>query len=187
MRVLCIVGMPCSGKTTVSNIAREMGIFTVATGNIVREEIQRRGLTYNEVNDFKIAEWFHEYGRERELMRRIVDKIIEANHPDPIVIEGLRSSKQINELKKRLWGEKLFILAVHASPKLRWEREKNRPRFNHKGYRNVKLRDKRELSLGSGDLIVMADYMIVNNGSLEEFKETVKNKLIEILNINEKR
>lgn len=175
--------MPGSGKTTVANVAKDLGIFTITTGDIIREEIKRRGLEYNETNDQKIGDWFHKYGRERELMRRVIDKIITANHPDPIVIEGLRSPEQINELKKRLWREKLSILTVHCSPNLRREREKNRPRFNKKGYRHIIMRDKRELSRGLGNLIAMADYVVINDKSLEEFKRTVKDKLIKILNI----
>lgn len=178
--------MPASGKTLVAEVAKEMGIFTLSTGDIVREETQRRDMTYNEMNERKVAEWFHEHGRERELMRRIIDKIIQANHPDPIVLEGLRSPEQINELKKRLWGEKISIIAVHASPRVRWERERIRPRFDHKGYVDTKLRDRTELSHGLGDLIAMADYVIVNDKSLREFKRIVKDKLIEVLNISKR-
>ena len=41
--------------------------------------------------------------------------------------------------------------------------------------------------LGLPELIAMADYMIVNNRSLSEFRKTVKDKLIQILNISVKR
>ena len=124
--------------------------------------------------------------RVKESIPGIVDKIIEAKHPDPIVIEGLRSPKQVDELKKRLWGEKLSVLAVHSSPNLRWEREKKRPRFGEKPYRFIKMRDRQELSYGLGSLIAMADYIVINDGSLRDFKKTVKDKLIEILNISER-
>lgn len=186
MRILVIIGMPASGKTSIAETAKELGIFTISTGDIVREEIKRRGMDYNEASDKEISEWFHEYGRERELMRRIVDKIVETGNPDSIVIEGFRSLYQINELKKRVWGEKISILAVHAPPQVRWERERMRARFDHKGYRNVRARDERELSFGVGELIAMADYVVINDSSLEKFKQTVKNKLIEILNIKER-
>jgi len=187
MRILLIVGMPCSGKTIVTKTAKELGIFTLSTGDIVREEIKKRGLPYTEKTDREVREWFYEYGRERQLMRIIIDKIIGAKHPDPIVIEGLRSPKQIDELKKRLWGEKVSIMAVHSPPEIRWKRERTRPRFDNKGYRNVKQRDQIELSHGLSDLIALSDYILVNNGSLDRFKKTVKDKLIEILNISEKR
>jgi len=183
MKLLIIIGMPGSGKTIAAKQAKKIGLFTIATGDIIREEVMNRGLLYNENTDQEISEWFHKYGRERELMRRIVDKIIEAGHPDPIVIDGLRSPDQINELKKRLWGEKIYILAIHSCTELRYKREKARPRFNGKPYRNIRKRDERELEQGLGNMIAMADHIIVNDTSLEQFKNTVKDKLIKILNI----
>lgn len=187
MKVVCVVGMPGSGKTTVAKVAESMNIFTITTGNIIREEIKRRGLEYTEANDRKMAAWFHQYGKERELIRRVVDKILDSGSPDPILIEGLRSPEQINELKKRLRGEELSILAVHCSPELRYKREKSRPRFVKDGYRFIKRRDRDELAKGLGNLIVMADYMIVNDKSFKSFKQTVKDKLIQVLNIKRKR
>jgi len=181
MEVLIIVGMPRSGSSTAAKVARDLGIFTISMDDIIREEIMRRALPNTERTYREMREWFHEYGRERELMRRIVDKIINAKNPERIVIEGFTTPEQINELKKRLWGERIYILAIHSPPKIRWEREKTM--VAEKPYRFVKMRDRLELSRGLGHLVAMADYIIVNDGSLEEFKERVKHKLIEILNI----
>ncbi len=185
MRILCVIGMPGSGKTIVSDKAKQLGIFTLTTGDIVREEMQRQGIIYTEKNEREMSEWF--YKNRRELMRRIVDKITNAGNPDPIVIEGFRSPIQIQDLKDRLHGEKVSILAIHTSPELRWNREKERPRYDGKGYRNIKERDKMEIEMGLPELIAMADNMIVNDGSLTEFRTTVKDKLIELLNIDVKR
>ncbi len=44
-----------------------------------------------------------------------------------------------------------------------------------------------EIEMGLTELIAMADHMIVNNKSILEFRKTVKDKLIEILNIVVKR
>jgi len=185
MRILCIVGMPASGKTIISDKVKQLGIFTLTTGDIVREEMQRKGIIYTENNERKISKWF--YKNNRELMRRIIDKITEANNPDPIVIEGFRSPKQIQELKDRLHGEEISILAVHTSPEIRWKREKERRRYHGEGYRNIKERDKMEIEMGLPELIIMADHMLVNNLSLSDFRKTVKDKLIEVLNIDVKR
>ena len=185
MRILCIVGMPGSGKTIVSDKTKQLGIFTLTTGDIIREEMQRKGIIYTEKNEREMSEWF--YKNRRELMRRIVDKITEAKNPDPIVIEGLRSALQIQDLKDRLYGEEVSILAIHSPPELRWKREKERPRYDGKGYRNIKERDKMEIDMGLPELIAMADFVVVNDKSLQEFRDTVKHKLIEILNISVQR
>ena len=185
MKILCVVGMPASGKTIVSDKAKQLRIFTLTTGDIIREEMQIKGIIYTENNERKMTEWF--YKNQRELMRRVVNKITEENNPDPIVIEGFRSPSQIQALKDRLRGEEVSILAIHTPPKIRWKRERERSRYQGKGYRNIKERDKMEIEMGLTELIAMADHMIVNNKSILEFRKTVKDKLIEILNIVVKR
>jgi dephospho-CoA kinase len=67
MKILCVVGMPASGKTVVSDKAKQLGVFTLTTGEIIREEIQIQGIDYTENNERIIAKWF--YDNERELMR----------------------------------------------------------------------------------------------------------------------
>jgi dephospho-CoA kinase len=185
MKILCVVGMPASGKTVVSDKAKQLGVFTLTTGEIIREEIQIQGIDYTENNERRIAKWF--YDNERELMRRIVNKITQAGNPDPIVIEGFRSPSQINSLKDRLHGEEISLLAVHSSPQVRWQRERKRRRYNGKGYRNVKERDKMEIEMGVSQLIALANHVLINEGDLTDFRKTVKDKLIDILNIDVKR
>jgi len=177
--------MPGSGKGVASDKARQLGIFTLTTGDIVREEMQRKGIIYTENNEREMARWI--YDNRRELMRRIIDKISGANDPEKMVIEGFRSFDQIKALEDRLRGEKITILAIHAPPEVRWEREKKRARYNGKGYRNIKERDEMEIKMGVTELIAMADHMLINDGSILEFRETVKHKLIELLNIDVKR
>ncbi len=187
MKILIIVGMPGSGKTICANIAKKMNIFTLTTGDVIRDEIKRRGLEYNEQNDLKIARWFNKKGREKLIARRLVKMIKNAGNPKKIVIEGFRSMQGINELKRLLNRENIIILAIHSSPQIRYEREKKRPRFKGKGYRMIKMRDRQEIKHGLAEIIAMSDDIIVNNKSLKEFNITVKDKLIKILNIYEKR
>jgi len=46
-----------------------------------------------------------------------------------------------------------------------------------KGWKVFIERDLRELSVGQGNVIAMADYMIVNEGALEEFKAKIREVL----------
>ncbi len=183
MKILIIAGMAGSGKTVCSNLAKRMNIFTLTSGDIIRDEIKRRGLQYNEQNDLKIARWFNKRDREKLLAKRLAEKIKEHDNPKRIVIEGLRSPDGVNELKRVLKGEDITILAIHSSPSIRYRREKKRPRFAGKGYRMIKIRDRQEIKHGLAELISMADEIIVNNKSLKEFNITVKDKLIKMLNI----
>jgi len=177
--------MPASGKTIFSDKAKQLGIFTLTITDIIREEMQKKGIIYTENNERKMTEWF--YKNNRELMRKIIDKITEAKNPDPIVIEGFVSPDQIQNLKDRLCGEKVFTVAIHSPPEIRWEREKQRLRYHENAYKNIRKRDEMEIDMGLSKLIAVADHMIVNSGNLSEFRKTVKDKLIELLNIDVKR
>ena len=170
MRIIVIVGMPGAGKTTMAEVAREMGATVVNTGDIIRDEIKKRGLPYNKDNDRKIAVWFHEKGRESLLISRVLEKI---NDGDFVVIEGLRSPSQLFELQKKT-GTKPVVVAVEASFENRHSREIRRHRFEKETEKYLTERDRLEISHGLGRLIKMADYTIKNNSTLREFEQNVR-------------
>ena len=185
MKIICVVGMPSSGKTIVSDKAKQLGIFTLTFDDIVREEMQVKGIIYTRNNERKMSEWF--YKNPREMMRRIVDKITQSNNPDKIVIEGLISPKQIQDLKDRLDQEELSILAIHSSPEIRFERRNQNIDYHMLSHENIQESDNIGIKMGLTEVIAMADHMIINDGDLLEFRKTVKHKLIELLNIDVKR
>ena len=75
------------------------------------------------------------------------------------------------EIFKRELPGGTILLAIHSSPKARFERLRARGRFDApKDWREFHERDERELGWGLGSLIAMADHLIVNEGTLEEFK-----------------
>lgn len=187
MKVIVIVGMPGSGKTIATNIAKKINLFTITSGDIIREEVIFQGLKLNEKNELKIARWFFKSSNEKIIAKRLFKKIKDAGSPSKIIIQGPRSVECFNELKKLLGVKKITLLAIHSSPELRYKRIRIRKRYAGKGDRMVKLKDKQQIEHGLAKLIAMSDEMIVNDGSLNEFKKTVKNKLIKILNICVKR
>ena len=65
-----------------------------------------------------------------------------------------------------------MLLAIHSSPDDSvFERLRERARFDApKDWQEFQERDERELGWGFGSLIAMADHLIVNEGTLEEFK-----------------
>ena len=162
MRMILIVGLPGSGKSTVANYIRERfgaGIFI--SGDIIREEIKRRGLRYTPENDSKIAHWFHTSGREKLLINRLWAKIRKSKK-EIIVIDGLRSDDQLRRLVK-LAKSKTFIISIVASQNVRVKRELKRGRFGkNESAKYVKFRDKLEKSHGIMTLMKKADYTIDN-------------------------
>lgn len=170
--LLCIIGMPGSGKTSVSNtIKNNFKACIFSTGDIIREEIKRRGLKYTKENDRKISKWFHS-SREELLIKRLCNKIKKCKDKI-IVIEGLRSSKEPKLIEKHM--KKPIIIAVKIGFQKRYERLVKRKRFKELTKDYLKKRDKRETKYGLDKLIEKADYKISNTGSLKDLeRKTIK-------------
>jgi dephospho-CoA kinase len=178
-KIFCIIGLPGSGKSTVVDIIKKhFDVFTVSAGDIIREEIKRRGLPYTKKTDREISLWFHS-GREWLLVKRLWQKIKKSGKKVAI-IDGIRAPEELECLRKYS-GRKPIIIAVKAPQKIRFERVKERKRFKNLTLEDFKNREKRELSYGLGELIKKADHTINNNSTLEALeKKVVKlfNKLI---------
>ena len=161
--MILIIGMPRSGKTFAAKvIKRRFKARMLKTGDIIRDEIKRRGLRYNPVNDTKMRLWFHD-GREELLIKRVLKKI---KKPEGIIVlDGIRSPKQLKVLKKYYKG-KIVIIKIKSSFKARIRRSKKRARFGKKETEKyLKERDKSELSklVGLKTMMKKADYTIDNS------------------------
>jgi len=169
-KLVVIVGLPGSGKSTVAEfIKKEFNADIVHSGDIIREEVKRRGLEYTPENDAIIADWFNatEEG-ERLLVQRVWNKIKESEK-DLIVVEGFRATENIKILEE-IAKIKPFVIAVTASFNVRVQRELKRGRFGkEESKKYLKLREEQEKGHGVEDLIECAGYTIDNSElSIEE-------------------
>lgn len=168
--ILCIVGMPGSGKSTVAEIIRkDFPACSFETGDIIREEIRKRGWRYTKENDAKISKWFHS-GREHLIVGGMA-KRIKACKRKIIAAGGFISPKEIKMLEKI---GKIILIVVTVPSTIRYKRQLLRRRFSSQTEKYLRERDKRELGEGLGKLIKMADYRIINNSGKHELeKKTV--------------
>jgi dephospho-CoA kinase len=101
---------------------------------------------------------------------------IESQESSKILVDGLRSLYEVDAFKTHF--AKFSLAAVHASPETRFNRLFNRRRSDDpSGWEVFQERDKRELSVGLGNVIVMAEQMIVNDNGFEEGKTKVAEAL----------
>ena len=45
LKVFGVTGLPGSGKSIISRIAKKEGIYTISMGDVIREEAERRNIT----------------------------------------------------------------------------------------------------------------------------------------------
>ncbi|MCR6669181.1 MAG: AAA family ATPase [archaeon YNP-WB-040] len=166
--IICLTGMPGSGKTTMSEIVKEMGIPVIVMGDVVREEARIRGIEPTPKNLGKLMIELREKMGANVIAKRCVDKIKELNSKI-VLVEGVRSLEEVEEFRKV--GD-VKIVAVHSSPKTRYERLSRRGRSDDpKSWEEFRERDLRELDVGIGRVISLADEIIINEGTLEDLKE----------------
>lgn len=176
--VIVVAGMPGSGKSTLSMVAGELNIEVVNLGDIVREEVLRRGLEQNLENLLKVAKQLRENLGNYAIMKLAIPRIKKALATHCIVvIDGVRSLDELEYLKGKIDVE-VMILAIHASPKTRFQRlvARGRP-GDPKTWDGFRRRDLEELSWGLGNIIALADIVIVNESTYEEFISNVRNVL----------
>jgi dephospho-CoA kinase len=166
--VIGVAGMPGAGKATLRSAAESMGLPVVIMGDEIRDETKRRGLEPTPENIGKVMLMLREEEGSTAVAKRCIPKI-EASKSNIVFVDGVRSLHEVEEFKKRFTN--VSLVAVHSSPEARFQRLSKRKRSDDpKGWDVFCERDLRELSVGQGDVIALADYMIVNEGSYDDFK-----------------
>lgn len=165
--------MPGAGKEEFVKVAMKRGFNIVRMGDVVRREAAARGLVMSdkEVGGFASAE------RERHGPGIWAVRCISLIGDKDTVIDGSRSVHELEVFRREL-GSNMRLIAIHASPSLRFERLKRRNRFDApRTEEEFRQRDEREIGWGIGELISRADIVIENEGTLEEFYGKVEEVL----------
>jgi len=173
--VIGLAGMPGAGKSAVVKVAEETGYAIVVMGDIVREEVEKRSMKPTPKNVGKIMLELRRMEGEAVIARRCVPKIEKAME-QKVLVDGVRSLSEVEEFEKHFL--RFSLIAVHASPETRFERLYRRRRSDDP--RNWEIsheRDMRELTVGLGNAVAMAEYIIVNEGSLKVAKDKIREVL----------
>ncbi|MBS7607330.1 flagellar hook-basal body complex protein FliE [Candidatus Bathyarchaeota archaeon] len=177
--VIGVTGMPGAGKDTVRDIVRKYGFPVIVMGDEVRAEAARRNLEPTPENLGKVMLQIRAEEGPEALAKRCIPKI-KALNAKVVIVDGLRSPHEVREFRKEFPNFK--VIAIHASPKTRFKRLLRRGRSDDpKDWEAFYTRDQRELSVGIGEVIATADYMIVNEGSIERLKREIKRVIEKVI------
>lgn len=177
--ILCITGLASSGKSFAAKlIAKNYRAAFVSSGDVVRDEVKRRGLPYTKASDEKVASWFHA-GREHLIVKRAWNKVRKKRNKI-LVVEGFRSLNEVRLLKK-LAKQKPIIIEVYAPLKTRAKRAAKRHRFKDHYLDFIRQRDRNERKRGVGTLIKHADYRIDNSGTKKQLEKNIDKLMKKLL------
>lgn len=198
-KVLVLAGLPGSGKSVASDIAKSMNIPIIIMGNVIRRETAERGLEPNSRNIGMVATDLREKFGDDVVLQRIWPIISqELKNNNLVLIDGMRSIAERDALVQ-LMGFEPEILAILASENIRNSRLIQRKRsddldiqsvtenkkiikqINEEKNHAISERDAREKGWGVESLLERANYKIDNEDSMELFRTSVK-ALLERLN-----
>jgi dephospho-CoA kinase len=169
--VVGLAGMPGAGKSVVVEVARRMGYDVVVMGDIVREDARRKNLECTPENLGKIMIELRIQEGNNVVAKRCIPKIMESAK-EKVVVDGIRSPAEIEEFKRHF--PKFTLIAIRASPEIRFKRLYHRKRSDDpKNWEVFRERDMRELSVGLGDAIAKAEYIIENESTLKVAKQQI--------------
>lgn len=173
-RVIAISGMPGAGKGIAAQAAKQLGLEILVLGNVIREETERRGLDATPKNVGQVMLQVRADEGPAAVAKRLLPKV-EAAQSSTVIVEGIRSLHEIAELKSRF---ELATVAIHASPKTRFQRLLSRNRSDDpKTWEIFYERDARELDVGLGQVIALADVILINEGTISELQSKFKDSL----------
>ncbi len=170
--VVGLGGMPGSGKSLVVDTAKELGYAIVAMGDVVREQTRLAGLEPTPQNVGKVMLELRAQEGNYVIAKKSIPKI-EEQTSNRVIVDGLRSLYEAEIFKEHF--PNFTLIAVHAPPQIRFNRLKQRGRSDDpKNFEVFHERDMRELGVGLGGVIAMAEKILVNDNSIEGFKASVK-------------
>lgn len=183
VKLLAIVGMAGSGKSVVVSYLANLGYPKIHFGNMIYQEMAKRGI--ERTTDGKSEKAFREMIRATEgqdwVARQAIAEtkdLVEAGQKH-IVLDGLYSWTEYRAFQHEFPGA-LTLIAIVAPKALRYERIAKRPDrpFDAQA---VRERDYHEIeTVEKGGPIAIADYYIINDGSVEDLENSLKKILKEI-------
>jgi len=178
MKVIAFVGMPGAGKSLASSWAADLGYEVIYLGKLTMEELKKRELEVTEANEKMVRESLREELGMDAFAKKAAEKMEELGE-EKYALDGVRSYQEYEFLKGK-YGEDFSSIAFLTSPKVRHARLKKRM-VRPLTEEESRSRDKAELDkLKHADTIAMADYYIINNGDMKEFKEKLEGLIKEI-------
>jgi dephospho-CoA kinase len=173
--VVGLAGMPGSGKSLVAETAQQEGYVVVVMGDVIREETQKRGLKLNPKNMGKMMLELRKIGGNSIIAEKCIPKILQTKS-SKVIVDGLRSLDEAGAFKVHF--PRFSLVAVHASPETRFSRLYRRRRSDDPdGWEVFRERDTRELRVGLGNAIAMAEYLIINENNIDNTRANVREAL----------
>ncbi len=165
MLIVAITGMPGAGKSTAAQALVVKGWKRVVMGDVIREETKRRGLEPDSKNTGEVMKQLRD-ARGDAAVAELCLEAIRTTGSDQVVVDGIRSMSEVETFRK---SADVILIGVHASQRRRFALLKERGRRDDPlSYEMFLKREERELGVGIGDAIALADEIVSNERATPE-------------------
>jgi dephospho-CoA kinase len=177
LRIIALVGMPGSGKEEFVKVSNKQGYQVVRMGDVVREEVEKRGLELIDENIGSLSDKERRKSGMGIWAKRTLPHIKDEQAIDKLVIDGIRGDAELAIFREK-YRDSMIVVGIHASPKTRFDRIVSRGRqdasYTWKDFSN---RDQRELDWGIGNALALSDIMIINESSMDTYVSKIESTL----------
>jgi dephospho-CoA kinase len=180
MKIIGLTGTIGAGKKTVKGIIeKKFNCYSVTLSDIIKAEIERRKGTLNRSTLQNMGNELRKKYGSHILAMLAVEYL--PKQKEIIVIDGIRNPGEVEYLKKK-YGENFKLLAVDASPEIRFERlVKRGGKKDPKTWEEFLEVDKRDRGLDEPPFgqqtercLQLADFSVANEENLEELERKVE-------------
>lgn len=176
-QLLAIVGMPGAGKSVVVDYLRSKGWTVVHFGGVTMREIEKRGLLVNESNERIVREDLRKEHGMAAFAKLSMKDVLNGLSKGPTVIDGLYSWSEYKFLRNHLL-KGFYLINVFTSKQIRYDRLLHRE-IRPLSHEEAEARDFAEIeNLEKGGPIAMADFTLLNDGSMEELHSEIDTLLM---------
>ncbi len=176
-KVIGIVGLPGSGKSTALEFVKEIAPI-ITMGDVVRDEVIRRGLEITPVTLGEISKQIRLESGNQIIAQKCIEEIKRINEAT-IFVDGIRSMDEVRLFREH-WN--FQIIAIICDEEVRHKRLSDRGRSDDSMNSNDILeRDRREVNFGLTEVIGYADYKVQNNSDIKSLKKNIREVIEHIL------
>ena len=180
--IIGLTGTIGSGKSEIVKYLKTKGFEHFVYSDILKEMARLRGMEITRENLQKLGTEIKEKSNNFGILSQ---KLLSKIKTGKAVVDGIRNADEIKELRKR---KEVYIIGFNAPQRERYERLRKRNRDGDpKTFEEFKRLDNLEnrgKTKGQeiNKCLKMADFLIINNGSLEQLKNNI-DKILQTISL----
>jgi dephospho-CoA kinase len=174
-RLIGLTGTNSAGKGEVASFFKKKGYTYFSLSDLIREELRKIGKEETRDNLIKMGNELREKGGHDILARLVMKKV-----KDNSVIDSIRNPREVEYLRAQ---KNFILLAVDAPVDLRYERATKRGRAESASTLEEFIKKEaeemtdREKGQQIHNCMKMADFLVINDGSLKDLHRKLEELL----------